>query len=307
MIGEAPHDAQRRHDSAAHGGLSLDGTTDLHTAGTVISEGGTLTPYDVARRALAEAKRIDDVKAICNKAEAMQVYAQRAKDASLIQDATALRMRAERRLGELLAEMKETGEREAKGGDRRSKSQPATLIPKLSDLGVTKTQSSRWQKLAELDDATFEAKVQCVTRAAILAVEGNGSQQLGGSGDNEYLTPTQYVEAARDVLGTIDLDPASCPEAQAIVQATHFFTKDEDGLQHPWRGKVFLNPPFSRDLVGRFVRKLIAECETGRVQEAVLLTSSNTSSRWFQERRGRRRRFASRITTSHSSTESGAK
>jgi N6-adenosine-specific RNA methylase IME4 len=40
------------------------------------------------------------------------------------------------------------------------------IVPKLSDLGITKTQSSRWQELAELDAGNFETKVeQASTRA----------------------------------------------------------------------------------------------------------------------------------------------
>jgi hypothetical protein len=70
-------------------------------------------------------------------------------------------------------------------------------------------------------------------------------QQLGGSGDNEYLTPPKYIEAARDVLGTIDLDPASCHEGQVNVRAAQYFTKEEDGLQQQWHGRVFLNPTWS--------------------------------------------------------------
>ncbi len=109
------------------------------------------------------------------------------------------------------------------------------------------------------------------------------SQQLGGSGDDEYFTPRNYVEAVRDVLGTIDLDPASCPSAQATVKATRYFTKDDDGLAQAWNGRVFLNPPFSRSLLKPFGQKLIAEFRAGRVTEAILLTFSNTSTSWFQE------------------------
>jgi hypothetical protein len=70
----------------------------------------------------------------------------------------------------------------------------------------------------------------------------------------EWYTPEPFVEAARAVMGGIDLDPASHAEANRIVNATTYFTERTNGLLHPWFGRVFLNPPGG--LVNEFWKKL---------------------------------------------------
>ena len=100
---------------------------------------------------------------------------------------------------------------------------------------------------------------------------------------DEWGTPGEYIELAREVMGGIDLDPASNEYAQRTVQAARYFTKDDDGLTQPWTGRVFLNPPYSRRLIGRFADKLITEYEAGSVTEALVLTQSRTDTRWFRK------------------------
>jgi hypothetical protein len=60
---------------------------------------------------------------------------------------------------------------------------------------------------------------------------------------NEHYTPIHVVDRARSLLGGIDLDPASCAEANMRISATRIYTEKEDGLRQPWSGRVFLNPP----------------------------------------------------------------
>ena len=106
-----------------------------------------LIAYEAALRALAEAWRVDEVKNIRDKMTAMQAYARQAKDSEMMDRATDIRLRAERRAGGLLAEM--AGRHERQGQGRQSKGNPELPL-RLVDLDVTKMQSSRWQKLARL-------------------------------------------------------------------------------------------------------------------------------------------------------------
>jgi len=99
--------------------------------------------------------------------------------------------------------------------------------------------------------------------------------------DQESFTPAQYIKAAREVMGSIDLDPASNEKAQEVVKAKVYYTKEDDGLDKPWDGNIFLNPPYSHPEVKYFVDKLLAELKPG--QQAILLTNNNTDTNFFHD------------------------
>jgi ParB family chromosome partitioning protein len=85
---------------------------------------------------------------------------------------------------------------------------------------------------------------------------------------------------ARKVLGEIDLDPASSSVANATVKAKQWF---DDGLTKPWRGRVWMNPPYAQPLIGQFITKLVEERSAHNVTAAIALTHNYTDTAWFHE------------------------
>lgn len=133
-----------------------------------------LALFDVAREALAEAVKIDEVKSVRDRAQQAKLYARQAKDKTLLANASALQLRAERRLGELIIAAKEAGEISRGGRPRDDDSdgdgfqetsaetvevlRPATL----KEIGVDHKLSSTAQRWAKLGDEEFEQKLDAV-------------------------------------------------------------------------------------------------------------------------------------------------
>ena len=139
---------------------------------------------------------------------------------------------------------------------------------------------------AQLNDAEFEQSVQehhelgvPITRKS-LRLGPSAPSQILQSGRMEWFTSSHIIEAARQALGGIDLDPASCETANRVVKATRFFTKEDDGLTRDWHGTTWLNPPFTKGLIEQFVSKLVTE---PGVTAWVVLTSNTTEARWAQK------------------------
>jgi hypothetical protein len=128
-----------------------------------------LIKYEAACRALAECKSVDEVKSWADKAAAMQAYGRMAKDKTLEVDAAEIRIRAERRLGEMLAATKaDGGLNQGTRGQLAGKDETGDVLavdtndrqkvaPTLAQAGISKDLSSRAQKLAAVPEADFEA------------------------------------------------------------------------------------------------------------------------------------------------------
>ncbi len=259
------------------------------------ADSGRMDPLDAARQAarlvaaghaaLMRASTVAQAKRVRDQAQAIFAYMKQQGDAeNAAREAGVLKVRAERRLGELLSRTEmDRGGRPRKGKNR---SQAANG---LDALGVTKDQSSRWQRVASLPSEIFEAfiaEAEEVTTSGALRLAAGGRLAAFSSSSVEWWTPPRIVEAVRKVLGEIDVDPASSAEANATVRAKKFFDSKEDGLSIPWFGRVYLNPPYGlidgESSANIWSRKLVREFDAGRVTSAVLLANATTQCRWFQ-------------------------
>lgn len=108
---------------------------------------------------------------------------------------------------------------------------------------------------------------------------------LAQSLNDSWRTPERYIEAARQVLGQIDLDPASSVIANETIKAGKFFTKEDNGLDQPWFGNVWINPPYGKtnnlSNQGLFAQKLILDYHAGRVKQGIILVNLYSGYGWF--------------------------
>lgn len=103
------------------------------------------------------------------------------------------------------------------------------------------------------------------------------------TGNNEWYTPGELIEAAREVMSKIDVDPASNYIAQMTVKASTYYTVEVNGLDKNWFGNVWMNPPYSSELNKQFCNKLKEQVLIGNVKSFITLTNNATETKWFKD------------------------
>ncbi|MBF2051936.1 MAG: ParB N-terminal domain-containing protein [Candidatus Sericytochromatia bacterium] len=157
------------------------------------------------------------------------------------------------------------------------------LQEELADTPIADS-TTQLVALAKLPpEAQADAVQQVKSGQAKTIQEASRPHVVNNSGNNEWYTPAQFVEAARVVMGSIDVDPASSEIANQTVKAKIFYTAETNGLDKPWPGNVWLNPPYSQPLLGQFIDALLEKLESGEVGHAIVLLNNATETATHQK------------------------
>ena len=225
---------------------------------------------------LSAAETLDEAKVVADTAKAIELWARRRNaNRPVLVQAMEYQRRAERRIGQMLPEP-------SKGGRGKK------LLHDETVCGISRIVAHRCRSVAEASDDKFEAWLsECrvgedePTQSA--AVRLHISAHVGNnSGNSEWYTPQQYVDAAREAMGAIHIDPCSCKAANSVVRAETFYDEADNGLTKEWYGSVFINPPYGDGTVNEFAAKLLAEIAAGRTMQAIFLANNCTETKWFQ-------------------------
>lgn len=231
---------------------------------------------DTARQALAEAKTIQETKKILDIAKAAEIYAKRQQlGEEAIQFATAIKIEALAQLGRMLKELpRANGKRVDLVPNEYEVKAPYTY----SELGLDRKIGKLAQDIAELPEEQFEKVKQGVVALSNI----KKAHVSNNTGEYEWYTPVEYIEAARLVMGSIDTDPASSELANKTVKATQFFTQNNTGLLQRWCGNVWMNPPYSQPLITQFTNLLVEKYLSKEINQACVLVNNATETNFYQ-------------------------
>lgn len=152
-------------------------------------------------------------------------------------------------------------------------------------VGVTKPTIGALERTDTGRLATLQAVLDALGAGAYLAAKGAAPDFYTHAGnasvDQCWQTPQELLEALYKVF-RFDLDPCAATKTRQGVKARVRYTAEDDGLNLPWHGVVFMNPPYGRTL-GDWVAKGRHEQENGRASIVVALLPARPDTRYWHE------------------------
>ena len=238
----------------------------------------------IGREKLASVRA--EIRAITKVGLAKDVLEQKRNEAQEIAELVTL---SEVRIGTMLKEIPKASHQgnQYTGRVETSRNGEATKTATIAELGFNRNQVSEFQRMADNEDIVLEAITEAkenndiISRSAVLKKidEAKKPHVFFNSGNNEWYTPPEIIEAVRLAMGSIDLDPASNDIAQKTVKAKTYYTIESNGLDKTWTGNIFMNPPYGADVIGAFISKLVRERDN--YEQAIVLVNNATETEWF--------------------------
>ena len=197
------------------------------------------------------------------------------------------------------ADVQNSAPREDAGKSRQAIAQ----IAGVSHDTIAKTKAIRDEAIPEVRDMVRSGGVSIHAASQIASMDAAEQQEIvqdiasgtkpvdaikqhvhvaQNSGENEWYTPLQFIDAARLVMGSIDTDPASSEIANKTVGASVYFTKDDDGLTQQWNGNVWMNPPYAQPLIRLFCEAVVRKYHDKEIEQAIVLVNNGTETAWGQ-------------------------
>lgn len=103
---------------------------------------------------------------------------------------------------------------------------------------------------------------------------------FSGNRNEDFRTPRSFIKWLRDSRGLeFDLDAAA---SSSNAVASKYFTKDDDALSQDWFGRVWLNPPYGRQIVD-WVEKCAEQIQRPEVDCIWVLIPARVDTIWFHE------------------------
>ena len=159
---------------------------------------------------------------------------------------------------------------------------PAPIVQASRKGDISVNAAYQVTKMMQEEQEEIASRIQSGENAKSVVLEVQKRPHVANnSGNNEWYTPAEYIEAARKAMGSIDTDPASNDIANKVVKAEKYYTIETDGLAHDWHGNVWMNPPYSSDLITKFIEKLKEQREN--YKQAIILVNNATETQWFYE------------------------
>jgi hypothetical protein len=199
-------------------GTSLELSSSAKDARTASLE---LVRYDQMCRAITESHAIDEVLNIHDNVVAIQAYARQARNVELERMALDIRLRAEKKAGKLLDEMAEAGHRETGRPPKGIKIGTPTTRITLGELGITRSESRKWRKLAKVPEHVFEAALAdpTVLPTAAGIIRANEQPKSNPVSADAVL----FWGRLRDLEQLLDKEPAAilCTMTPAMLDQVH--------------------------------------------------------------------------------------